>query len=92
MGCRQTRELSYGRMFTKRFLNLLQGRLAVMKREVCALELASLWGMRGREVAGQGKGAGASAIRSQGTYLFYICAYVEVSSHAHPSSVAPQSP
>lgn len=44
MGCRQTRELSYGRMFTRRFLNLLQGRLAVMKREVCAFELASLCG------------------------------------------------
>jgi hypothetical protein len=48
MGCRQTRELSYGRMFTSRFLNLLQGRLAVMKREVCALELASLCGDEGR--------------------------------------------
>lgn len=72
MGCRQTRELSYGRMFTRRFLNLLQGRLAVMKREVCALELASLCEMKGREVAGQGKGAGARVTRSQGTHLFYL--------------------
>lgn len=29
-------------MLTRRFLNLLQGKLALMKRDVCALELASL--------------------------------------------------
>lgn len=28
-------------MFTRRFLNLLQGKLALMKRDVWALELAS---------------------------------------------------
>lgn len=44
MGCRQTRVLSYGMMFTRRFLNLLQGRLALMKRDVWALELASRCG------------------------------------------------
>lgn len=65
MGCRQTRELSYGRMFTRRFLNLLQGRLAVMKREVCALELASLCGVGG-EVTGQDRGW-ASALGSRHT-------------------------
>lgn len=41
MGCRQTRVVSYGMMFTRRFLNLLHGRLALMNREVWALELAS---------------------------------------------------
>lgn len=44
-------------MFTRRFLNLLQGRLAVMKREVCALELASLCGDKRR--GGQDNGEGA---------------------------------
>lgn len=42
MGCRQTRVDSKGMMLTRRFLNLLQGKLALMKRDVCALELASL--------------------------------------------------
>lgn len=58
MGCRHTRELSYGRMFTRRFLNLLQGRLAVTKREVCALELASLCGDKRR--GGQDNSEGAA--------------------------------
>lgn len=30
-------------MLTNRFLNLLQGRLALMKRDVWALELAKRW-------------------------------------------------
>ncbi len=42
MGCRQTRVDSKGMMLTRRFLNLLQGKLALMKRDVWALELASL--------------------------------------------------
>ena len=42
MGCRQTRVDSKGIMLTRRFLNLLQGKLALMKRDVWALELASL--------------------------------------------------
>lgn len=78
MGCRQTRELSYGRMFTRRFLNLLQGRLAVMNLEVCALELASLCGMRGREVVGQDKGGGASQQDHQHICFIY-CVCVGVS-------------
>ena len=34
-------------MLTRRFLNLLQGRLALMKRDVWALELASRCGDEG---------------------------------------------
>lgn len=33
-------------MLTNRFLNLLQGRLALMKRDVWALELAKRWKKR----------------------------------------------
>lgn len=89
MGCRQTRELSYGRMFTRRFLNLLQGRLAVMKREVCALELASLCGDEGR--GSQGKGWG-QCNKITGTWVLFMVhvwrTTVGVSFHAHPLSVA----
>lgn len=35
-------------MLTNRFLNLLQGRLALMKRDVWALELAKRWKRRGK--------------------------------------------
>lgn len=35
-------------MLTNRFLNLLQGRLALMKRDVWALELAKRWKMEER--------------------------------------------
>lgn len=38
-------------MLTRRFLNLLQGRLALMKRDVWALELASLCLMKGGKKA-----------------------------------------
>lgn len=73
MGCRQTRELSYGRMFTRRFLNLLQGRLAVMKREVCALELASLCGDERRRQLVRTR-AGASATRSLAhLFIVHVC-------------------
>lgn len=85
-------------MFTRRFLNLLQGRLAVTKREVCALELASLCGDESGEVVGQDRGAGVSATRSL-THLFYLlCACggqrttVGVNFHGHPFSMASQSP
>lgn len=40
MGWRHTRVDSYGIMLTRRFLNLLQGRLALMNRDVWALVLA----------------------------------------------------
>lgn len=52
MGCRQTRVDSKGMILTRRFLNLLQGKLALMKRDVWALELASLCLMKGGEKAG----------------------------------------
>lgn len=40
MGWRHTRVDSYGIMLTRRFLNLLQGRLALMNRDVWAFVLA----------------------------------------------------
>lgn len=46
-------------MFTRRFLNLLQGRLALMKREVWALELANNW---------QEGGAGQAYVRLRGRH------------------------
>lgn len=52
MGCRQTRVDSKGMILTRRFLNLLQGKLALMKRDVWALELASLCLMKGEQKPG----------------------------------------
>lgn len=43
-------------MLTRRFLNLLQGKLALMKRDVWALELASLCLMKGEEKADRERG------------------------------------
>lgn len=40
-------------MLTRRFLNLLQGKLALMKREVWALELASLCLREGENKTGK---------------------------------------
>ena len=42
-------------MLTRRFLNLLQGKLALMKRDVCALELASLCFVKGERKGGWGE-------------------------------------
>ena len=43
-------------MLTNRFLNLLQGRLALMKRDVWALELAKRWINRGKHGSAEERG------------------------------------
>lgn len=43
-------------MLTNRFLNLLQGRLALMKRDVWALELAKRWINGGKDVSAEERG------------------------------------
>lgn len=54
MGCRHTRSVRRGMMFTRRFLNLLQGRLALMKRGCVGLELIAANEREGVAVAGWG--------------------------------------
>jgi len=47
-------------MLTRRFLNLLHGKLALMKRDVCALELASLCLIEGWKISDRERDGGKS--------------------------------